>query len=818
MSDQKLVDELTEAREALEQARIKTEAFALLSHEIRTLMSGVIGMTSLLLDTDLSVEQRDYAKRIRSSGDALVELLNNVLDYTRMESSRIDIERIDIDLRRVADDVGELLAERASVKAVELVVALPQALPGGLRGDPARLRQVLVNLVSNAIKFTDHGEVVLRVSVAEEAAQHVVMRFEVSDTGVGISPEGQAKLFRPFSQVHDGSRGHGGSGLGLSLAKRLCEAMDGSIGVRSAPGKGSTFWCTARFERRSALPERSAIPRVDVQGRRVLLAVESETNRRNVREMVEALAVDCVLAAEGGAALLLLRDAVRAGRPFDVAVIDAALEDMVGGALLRAISDDPRIASTKILTIAYPGQRLHGEGGYTSSPRPPVTLAKPVRQAQLQAGLLRLLGSSVERVTATGRAAELREDTPSSVRYRRREPLPPSGWTSAEAMSPAPPPISVRGEPYSGARRAGPPISSVTSALAANAPGVPPAPPSSPISSPISVRGGPGSRRSPFAVPPPTFSSALQHDDEAPTSVMPRVTLADAVRRSLEPDAEHAARPRLLLVEDNSVNQRVGVVMAEKRGYQVDVASNGFEAIDAVMRGGYVAVLMDCQMPKLDGYSATTEIRRREVAASMTRTPIIAMTADAGPGAREKCLGAGMDDYLSKPMSGDELDRLLHRWAPLPGSPLRLPALDVAPDSAPSSVAPSRRGAAIVRAPAVDLSALEKLRDMRQGDSDLVLEVIELFLQETPDRLTALRDGLARSDFPLIARVAHTIRGSAGHVGAKALTALCARVEDKARQSTPFNSAFALSSIEEELERVREALVAESQRLRAGNG
>jgi CheY-like chemotaxis protein len=319
------------------------------------------------------------------------------------------------------------------------------------------------------------------------------------------------------------------------------------------------------------------------------------------------------------------------------------------------------------------------------------------------------------------------------------------------------------------------------------------------------------SRRTPFTASPPTFSSAI-HDDEPPTSVLPRVSLADAVRRSLEPDADHAARPRLLLVEDNAVNQRVGVVMAEKRGYQVDVASNGLEAIDAVMRGGYVAVLMDCQMPKLDGYSATSEIRRREVT---TRTPIIAMTADAGPGAREKCLAAGMDDYLSKPMSGDELDRLLHKWAPLPGSPGRWPT-DSAPDSAPSSVSPSRRPTPIVRAPAVDIAALEKLRAMRQGDSDLVLEVIDLFLQETPDRLTALRDGLARGDFPLIARVAHTIRGSAGHIGAKSLTALCARVEDKARQGTPFNSAFALSSIEEELERVREALVAESERLRAG--
>ena len=799
MSDPRLAEELAQAREALEQARVKTEAFAHLSHEIRTLMSGVIGMTSLLLDTDLSVEQRDYTKRIRTSGDALVDLLNNVLDHSRMESGRVEIERVDVDLRRVADDVGELLAERAAVKSLELVVALPQSLPGGLRGDPTRLRQVLVNLVSNAIKFTDAGEVVLRVSILEESPQSVTARFEVSDTGVGIAPAGQTKLFQPFTQVHDSARAVGGSGLGLSLAKRLVEAMDGTIGVRSAPGKGSTFWCTARFDRRSAAQERSAIPRVDVHGRRVLLAVESETNRRNVREMVEALSVDCALAAEGRAVLLLLRDAARAGRPFDVAVIDAALEDMVDGALLAAISEDPRIAATKILTIAYPGQRLHGDGGFASSPRPPVTLSKPVRQAQLQAGLLRLLGSPVERVSATGRAAELREEAPSSVRYRRRDASTAVAW-STEATSPAPPPTSARSADIHAVRRNAQPMSGtapVTSAPASRPP--------------ASLRSTPASLRIPFAAPPSSFGAPPLDDDDQRTSVMPRVSLADAVRRSLDPDGDPTPRPRLLLVEDNAVNQRVGVVMAEKRGYQVDVAANGLEAIDAVMRGGYVVVLMDCQMPKLDGYSATAEIRRREGTA---RTPIIAMTADAGPGAREKCLAAGMDDYLTKPMAGDELDRLLRKWAPLHGS---AGSRSRHAEPAPTSSSPSRRPTPITRAPAVDPAALEKLRAMRQGDSDLVLEVIDLFLQETPDRLVSLRDGLSRGDLPLISRVAHTIRGSAGHLGAKALVALCARVEDKARQGVPFNNAFALSSIEEEIGRVRDALIAESARLRSSD-
>jgi two-component system sensor histidine kinase/response regulator len=568
-----LEEELARAREAREQARVRSEAFTHLSHEIRTLLHGVTGITGLLLDTDLSAEQRDYAKRIRTSGDALLGLLNDVLDFSKLEASKVAIEPVDFDLRRTVDEVGELLAERAYQQGIELVVTGPPPGLGGLagwamtpastsfRGDPARLRQVLINLVSNAIKFSDEGEVVLKIASitpAEGLAEErdgVVVRFEVSDTGLGISREGQARLFQPFSQVHDPARSFGGTGLGLAFAKRLVEAMGGSIGVESELGRGSTFWFTVRLEQRTHTPERSLIPRVEVDGRRVLVAAANEVNRRHLGEVLSSFELEGALAEGGKEALDLLQEAAREGQPFDVIILDATLTDMGGSALVRAMDADERLRRTRIVAMAYPGQRLD-----VPPARIAAQLAKPVRRSQLQVSLFTALGSVLETVLVDG-------GSPSSFDPR-------GGYRAAKATA--------------GARRGATPASPVRS---------PPLP---------------------------------------------------------------ARRPRVLLVEDNAVNQRVAMVMVSRRGYEVDVVSNGFEAIEAAARLDYDAVLMDCQMPEMDGFEATRAIRRRE--GGDRHVPIIAMTASATEADRQRCVAAGMDDYISKPVRIERVEAALAQW------------------------------------------------------------------------------------------------------------------------------------------------------------
>ncbi len=529
--------ELAEARdEALESSRLKSDFLATMSHEIRTPMNGVIGLTGLLLDSPLTDTQRQYAEGVRASGDALLAIINDILDFSKIEAGKLELEMVDFDLAEALDDVAFLVAESARSKSLELVAYCHPGMPTMLRGDVGRLRQILLNLVANAVKFTAQGEVVLRASVghADHAgnAEHVVVRLEVLDTGIGIAPGSSEQLFNPFSQADASTtRRYGGTGLGLAICRRLTEAMGGTLGVDSDLGKGSLFWLElplARASDPSRVPERSRRLPPDL---RVLVVDDNQTNRLVLGAQLLAWDLTAVLVPDAYAALDLLQRAAEDGRPYDIALVDMAMPGRDGMDLARIVKADPALRSVRLLllTSVSVGADEAARAGFS------VCLTKPARLSQLYEALVRALAPS--------------------------------------APEPAP-------------------------------------------------------RRAPQAEATPS----------------------------------PATRGRLLIVEDNAINQAVARAMVGKLGYSCDVAGNGIEALAASDRRHYDAVLMDCQMPEMDGFEATAEIRRRE--ADNTPVPIIAMTAGARAEDRERCLAAGMDDFLSKPVKRAELERMLTQWLP----------------------------------------------------------------------------------------------------------------------------------------------------------